>query len=118
MIYLSYDPIDGTPIPDGVVDSYVDELIFQHDSASKYDNSFVLGIPDTSLDVCVGSMSVISEIRARISEGRISEKNVILIFEGNKYFISKRGVIEDAPSGLLDDGSVGRSVRILKNQVK
>ena len=85
-----YDPITGDVVPDEKVASYVKEHIVMAKNCSP------------SPKITIGSVLIIDEIRALISEGVIDHKNITFKYKLEKLNPDKTGMLSHWPKGFCD----------------
>jgi predicted ATPase len=86
---INYDPVNGEVEPDGKVFSYVKHLA-------------VVAEARQALEVTVGSLLIIDEIRALILEGALPYKDITFKFEGKELRVDKYGNLNSWPKGFCD----------------
>jgi len=98
-LYIEFDAANGTAIPDGLAESYVQALI-----DNPPDSPFV-----------VSSSIFIQALRVAVKEGRLQHSDVIIIFNSEPIPIDSKGAISEWPKGFC---SLEREflVRILRNK--
>lgn len=95
IINLTYDPINGDVVPDGRIDEWIDNLCSNN---SQKD----------SVDVCIGSETILVELRARHSEKRLNLGSSLVYIDNNNNYdfvligIDKEGKLDYFPRGFCD----------------
>lgn len=82
-LYIEFDAANGTAIPDGLAESYVQALI---------DNP-----PDSPF--MVSSSIFIQALRVAVKEGRLQHSDVIIIFDSEPITIDSKGALSKWPEG-------------------
>lgn len=95
MLIILYDPITGTPIPDGTIDSYVETIFKNYQNEKRLNEAY---------GVSVSTSLVIEAVRAKISTGDIPYDEVAFEYNGERITTDPDGRIENWPKGFCDHG--------------
>ena len=91
MIEITYDPVNGTPIADGRVVSFANEIV---------------EVNKLGLDVrrTIASETVIHELRLRVAKGKIAHTDIVFVYNGQELRVEKDGgyPIDSWPIGCGD----------------
>lgn len=87
-IKITYEAFDGICLSDGLIKSFVDSLVINHE---RY-----------NLDYTVGNEMIIHEIRLRVARKEILVENLELWFNGEQLKIDQQGRMPKWPEGFCD----------------
>lgn len=91
-LYIEYEPVKGTPTPDGLVAKVVDDavdFVTNQDSGSDY-------------MIVTSSELVINEIRVRVKQGELCTALTSIFFKGEEVVMHSNGRLANWPKGFCD----------------
>jgi len=91
-LYVEYEPITGTPTPDGLVAKVVDEAV---DHVTN---------PNSGSDYMIVTSSelVITEVRVRVKQGQLDTALTSIYYEGEEVVMHSNGRFANWPKGFCD----------------
>lgn len=80
MIEITYDPENGTPVADGRVVEFVDELVAGYKQCYNVRRT-------------VANETVLNEFRIRVGKGEVVHTDIVFKYQGQELFVEKDGCL-------------------------